>query len=589
MKSSTLTLCLLLTLAGCAIPNHKDYQERPVADVLQSASVAKDTREDALPGLLAQAPAPELDAWWRAFGDEPLNRLLAKAYAANRTLQAARANLAAARATWRYQKGALWPQVDLGGDATRNRTSHYGRAGYDRYTDYTLAASARWELDLFGKNTYLVGAAEAQAQASEADLKAMWVAVSADLATYYVELRTLQGRLMVAQDNLRLQQDNYDLQSDRNAGGLTNELEKHQAEYDLRSTAAAIPSLKAQITAAEDAIALLCGVAPGALPTEVIENPDFMERPAEETEQGEKDGSGRKAAGLRPTAIPAAQGLDLEDGIPADAIRRRPDVYAVERRLKAATDTLGSAKAERYPTVYISGNFGLNSLHIGDLIDWDSHVYGIGPGVTLPIFHGGQIVANIDVKTEQQKAALADYENAVLTALADIRDALSGCEQEQERLRQLRLGVQAAQAAYEIAGNKYDAGLGNFFDVLDAQRQLFTLDESRVISEGEIAKQQIALYRALCGGWAGEEDDQTPEALFGPNQGAEPLLAPLLQADAPAPAAQPTPAPAPAAQASAPAPAAPVQASAPVVPEGPASEERLPDGVSPAPDGATQA
>ena len=584
MKSSTLTLCLLLTLAGCAIPNHKDYQECPVADVLQSASVAKDTREDALPGLLAQAPAPELDAWWRAFGDEPLNRLLAKAYAANRTLQAARANLAAARATWRYQKGALWPQVDLGGDVSRNRTSHYGRAGYDRYTDYTLDASARWELDLFGKNTYLVGAAEAQAQASEADLKAMWVAVSADLATYYVELRTLQGRLMVAQDNLRLQQDNYDLQSDRNAGGLTNELEKHQAEYDLRSTAAAIPSLKAQITAAEDAIALLCGVAPGALPTEVIENPDFMERPAEETEQGEKDGSGRKAAGLRPTAIPAAQGLDLEDGIPADAIRRRPDVYAVERRLKAATDTLGSAKAERYPTVYISGNFGLNSLHIGDLIDWDSHVYGIGPGVTLPIFHGGQIVANIDVKTEQQKAALADYENAVLTALADIRDALSGCEQEQERLRQLRLGVQAAQAAYEIAGNKYDAGLGNFFDVLDAQRQLFTLDESRVISEGEIAKQQIALYRALCGGWAGEEDDQTPEALFGPNQGAEPLLAPLAQTLAPEP-----PAPAPAAQASAPAPAAPVQASAPVVPEGPASEERLPDGVSPAPDGATQA
>ena len=584
MKSSTLTLCLLLTLAGCAIPNHKDYQECPVADVLQSASVAKDTREDALPGLLAQAPAPELDAWWRAFGDEPLNRLLAKAYAANRTLQAARANLAAARATWRYQKGALWPQVDLGGDVSRNRTSHYGRAGYDRYTDYTLDASARWELDLFGKNTYLVGAAEAQAQASEADLKAMWVAVSADLATYYVELRTLQGRLMVAQDNLRLQQDNYDLQSDRNAGGLTNELEKHQAEYDLRSTAAAIPSLKAQITAAEDAIALLCGVAPGALPTEVIENPDFMERPAEETEQGEKDGSGRKAAGLRPTAIPAAQGLDLEDGIPADAIRRRPDVYAVERRLKAATDTLGSAKAERYPTVYISGNFGLNSLHIGDLIDWDSHVYGIGPGVTLPIFHGGQIVANIDVKTEQQKAALADYENAVLTALADIRDALSGCEQEQERLRQLRLGVQAAQAAYEIAGNKYDAGLGNFFDVLDAQRQLFTLDESRVISEGEIAKQQIALYRALCGGWAGEEDDQTPEALFGPNQGAEPPPAPPAQTPAPKP-----PPPAPAAQASAPAPAAPVQASAPVVPEGPASEERLPDGVSPAPDGATQA
>lgn len=534
MKSSTLALCLLLTLAGCAIPNHKPYEERPVDEVLQAASVAKDTREDALPGLLGKAPAPALDTWWQRFADEPLNRLLAKAYAANRTLASARANLAAARAQWRYQRGALWPTADLGADLSRNRTSENGLSGKNRYTDYSITGGARWELDLFGRNTYLVDAAEAEAQASEADLKAMWVSVSADLATYYVELRTLQGRLMVAQDNLRLQQDNYDLLADRLQSGISNALVVSQAEYDLHNTAAAIPSLKAQITAAEDAIAILCGVAPGALPPEIVQIPDFMSTP-EDAKDGQE--GGRKAIGLRPTAIPTAKNFSLEEGIPADAIRRRPDVHASERRLKAATDTLGSAKAERYPTVYISGNIGLEALKLGDLFDWDSHFYNFGPGVTLPIFRGGQIVANIDIKTEQQKAALADYEHTVLTALGDIRDALSGCEQERERLRHLRLGVQAAQSAYEIAGNSYDAGIGDFFDLLDAQRQVLSLDDARVVSEGEIAKQQIALYRALCGGWEGNEAPETAQTLFGANVAPEPLLAPL--AAPPAASAQP--------------------------------------------------
>lgn len=531
MKSSTLTLGLLLILSGCAIPNHKPYEERPVNDVLQAASIAADTRQEALPGINGQAAAPALDDWWKRFNDEPLNRLLAQAYAANRTLGAARANLAAARAQWRYQRGALWPTADLGGDLTRARTSENGLSGKNRYTDYRLNGGARWEIDLFGRQNYLVEAAAAEAQATEADLKAMWVSVSADLATYYVELRTLQGRLMVAQDNLRLQQDNYDLLADRQKGGLTNALVVSQAEYDLHNTAASIPALKSQITAAEDAIAILCGVAPGALPTEVVDPPAFMatEGDAKDGEQG-----GRKAIGLRPTAIPTAANFSLEEGIPADAIRRRPDVHAAERRLKAATDTLGSAKAERYPTVYISGNIGLEALQFGDLFDWDSHFYDFGPGVTLPIFRGGQIVANIDIKTEQQKAALANYEQSVLTALGDIRDALSGCQQERERLRHLRLGVQAAQSAYEIAGNTYDAGIGDFFDLLDAQRQVLNLDDARVVSEGQIAKNQIALYRALCGGWEGNEAPETATALFGENNAKNPLLAPIVNPPAPA-------------------------------------------------------
>lgn len=528
MKTSTLALCALLTLAGCTAVGPQ-YRERPVGDVLAASSVADDLRPDALPAPTA-APAPRLDAWWGRFGDDALTRLLAKAYAANRSLAAARANLAAAQAAWRYERGALWPRADLGGALDRQRTSENGLSGKRRYTDYRLSGTASWELDFFGRVQYLTAAAEAQAQASEADLKAMWVSVSAELATAYLELRTLQGRLMVAEDNLRIQQDNYDLLAERERGGLSSSLQKSQAEYDLRTTAATIPSLKAAIVSAENAIAILCGVTPGTLPAEVIA-PPRADAPA-------KPENDAKPRGLRPSGIPQADAIQLESGIPADAIRQRPDVIAAERTLKAATDTLGSAHAERYPTVTISGSIGLDSLKLGDLFDWDSHFYDFGPGITLPIFRGGQIVANIDIKTEQQRAALADYEKTVLTALGDIRTAISGYTQEQERLRQLRLGVQAAQTAYEIAYNAYTGGTGDFFDVLDAQRQLQTLDESRVISEGAIAQNQVALYKALCGGWEGSETRETPEALFGQHAQPEPLLAPLVKE---APNATPTP------------------------------------------------
>ena len=522
MKPSLLSLTALLTLCGCTALGPK-YTERPAADILDEATVTPEA-QDNLPRLNTRdaLPAPELTAWWERFDDPALSHLLAKAYAVNRNLAAARANLAAARAAYEYQRGALWPTANVGGDLTRARTSENGLSGASpnrRYTDYNLAASARWELDFFGRVQHLTDAAAAEAQASEADLKALWVSVSGSLATYYLELRTLQGRLMVAEDNLKLQQANYDLLANRNRAGITNDLQKNQAEYDLRNTAATIPSLKAQIVAAENAIALLCGVTPGTLPPELLAQPELQ--PTQETA-----GDNAKAAGLRPTGIPRAQRINLDAGIPADAIRRRPDVYAAERRLKAATSTLGAAEAEHYPTVYISGSFGLDSLTLGDLFDWDSRFYNFGPGITLPIFRGGQIVANVKIKTEQQKAALASYEQTVLSALADVRTALAGVTQEQERLTQLRLGVQAAQAAYEIAANKYNAGLGDFFDVLDAQRQLQTLDEARVISEGAIAQQQVALYKALCGGWEG--DDALPSsALFGPLATDEPLIAPI--------------------------------------------------------------
>ncbi len=523
MKSSTLPLSLLLAFAGCTAVGPQ-YEERTVEAVLNDSAASQAPAEDGLPAVTADNHLQE-DTWWTKFNDPALSKLLTMAYDHNRTLTAARANLAAARAAWEYSEGALWPTVDLNGAVTRNRSSDNSISGRNRYTDYNLGLGARWEADLFGREQFLADAAKAEAEATAADFRAMWVSVSAGVASYYLELRTLQGRLMVAEDNLHLQQSNYELIVDRNAHGLANDLIKNQAEYDLRNTAATIPNLKAQIAAAQNSLAILCGATPGTLPAELLTPVVVISSTA---------GDDSQVAGLRPTGIPQASSLSLETGIPADAIRRRPDVMAAERRLKAAVDTLGSAEAEQYPTIYISGNIGLDSVHISDFFDWDSHFYNFGPGITLPIFRGGQIRANIKIKTEQQKAALATYEHTVLNALGDIRTALAGYTQEQERLRQLRLGVQAAQAAYEIASEQYNGGIGAFFDVLDAQRQLFALDDARVISEGIIAQNQVNLYRSLCGGWF-HYDFASQQVQ--PLMSDEPLLAPISESD---PAIPPT-------------------------------------------------
>jgi outer membrane protein TolC len=524
VKSSLLTLGAILLLAGCSTPSNTSV--RSVQEVLDASSVAADTRPDALP-VVTIAPDERVDAWWTRFGDETLTRLISKAYTANRTLASARANLRAARAAWEYQRGALLPMVDADGSIMRNKTSENGLSHGSKYTNYNLGATARWELDLMGRQQHLIDAAAAQAEATEANLKAMWVSISSAVANAYLELRTLQGRLMVAEDNLKLQQANYDLQADRTAGGLTNELVKNQAEYDLRSTAAAIPSLKASIVAMENTIAILCGTTPGSLPMTIVNSAELT---LESDDTGAETAEVRPA-GLRPTGIPQPELIPLDLGISVEALRRRPDVIASEKMLISAMEELGFAQAERYPNFYISAALGLESLSLGDLVDWDSHFYRIGPGVSLPIFRGGRIQANIEMKTEAQRAAAAQYEETVLMALSEIRTAYAAYTQETERLTQLRLGVQAAQAAYEIASNKYNAGLGDFFDVLDAQRKLFLLDEARVISEGAIATSQVSLYKSLCGGWQGNDVPEIAEQLFGVEGASDPLLMPIAETE----------------------------------------------------------
>ncbi len=526
MSTRTLSLmaCFAL-LVGCNAVD-ATYEERSVMTILGDSAVVKAPADhEVLPPLVDDGQL-DIDTWWTRFNDDALTRLITKAFRANRTLEITRANLRAAREAWKFQRGTLLPLVNGSGAITRNRGSENGRSGGGRFTDYSIGVDATWELDFFGQQQYLIDAAAAEAEAAEANLKSAWISLSSEVAMCYIELRTLQGRLMIAEDTYAVQQSNVRLLTDRSKGGLSTELERIQAEYDLQTTAATIPSLKAQIVRVEDALAILCGITPGTLPKEIV-TPEGLRMASSQIDANAVP----QATSLRTTDIPRPERLPLETGIPASAIRQRPDVIAAERMLKAAVDKLGSAQAERYPRVFLSGSLGLNSLKANDLLNWNSHLYSFGPGISIPIFRGGQINANINIKEEAQKAALANYEEIVLSAVADIRTALTGYACEEERLEHLRKGASDAATAYEIAYNAYTGGRLRFFEVLDAQRRLFSLDEARVISEGAMAQAQVQLYKALCGGWSLEKDAEDAEVeayFFGSNNEHDPLLAGIV-------------------------------------------------------------
>ncbi len=503
MKNTpSILLCSLLALAGCTSLG-PEYQERDVADILKDATHEGELTLDTVD------ETPQMDAWWQRFNDPALNHLLEMAYAQNRSLEASRATLQAARAAYKYQEGTLWPSIDLGADVMRNRSSDNSLSGRNRYTNYSIAGDATWEIDVFGYNQYAINAAAAQAEASMADLRSAWVSVSAEITRLYLELRTLQARLTVARNNRNVQQATYDLIKDRYDAGLGDALALYQAEYNYQTTRAAIPALTAGIENCENVLAILCGTTPGTLPEAIVKAPELQGIAPKEKGKEEH-------VILLPTGIPQPEALDLSKGIPADLIRRRPDVVAAERRLKAATELLGNAEMARYPRFYISGSLGLDSLHISDVLDWDSHFYRFGPGITLPLFRGGQICANIEIKSEEQRAALAIYEETVLNALGEVQNALADYANEQKRLDALRLAVIAATNAYEVADDKWQKGLTDFNNVLDAQRSMLSLDESRVVSEGSMAAAQVRLFKSLCGGWQeGDCDDELALYFFG--------------------------------------------------------------------------
>lgn len=465
MKKNMLYICalaaVLLVFAGCKAVG-PDYTEpkwrEPDLSDLKTHSGLDITPE-------------ELALWWQVFDDPVLTNLVERAFGNNLTLADSLAQIREARARLGVSEAGLLPEVDAEGSYQRFRKS--GNAGIPGDGDhYQAGFDAQWELDIFGRRRRSVEAAEAAFQASCATFENVWVMVAAETATSYVKYQESQKRIEVAKANLELQSDTLEILVSRAQAGIGDDLAVEQARYNLEQTRATIPGLQNSSDRALNALAVLTGVMPGELDLEIVRNGKVLNAPVR-------------------TVI----------GIPAAALRQRPDVRAAERRLAARCAEIGVSEADLYPTFALGGSIGLESLVSGDFFKSDSRFYSLGPIFSWPIFRGGSIRANIEVKKALHEQAFVNYESTILNAVSELRNVMSAYVREYERLESLRKAADAARNAVAISQDKYKQGLSDFNSVLDAQRSLLKFEDLVVISQGLTAVDLIGIYKALGGGW----------------------------------------------------------------------------------------
>jgi len=458
------SVIIVLALAGCAAVG-PDY-------VRVGPQALKQWHTGLHGGLTAVSLEPEtLAHWWIALNDAKLSSLEERAVKGNLDLKDARARVREARARRGISRANLFPTLDITGSATKSRSSENSGTGNEREL-YSAGFDARWELDVFGGVRRSIEASDADLQAGREDLHDVLISLMAETGLNYIEVRTYQTRLHVALANLDTQQETYRLIKSRYKAGLSDELEVQQARYNLESTRSQIPTLRAGLEEALNRLAILLGQPPGAVHDELeVRQP-----------------------------IPVTP-LTVAVGIPADVLRRRPDIRAAERKLAAQTARVGVATADLYPKFTLNGSIGLESLDLEDFFTTASRSWNVGPSFSWNIFDAGAIRQNIEVQSAMQEQALIQYESAVLSALEEVENALVAYAEEQNRRQSLKAATDAAQLAVQLAQDQYKAGLIDFSDVLDAQRSLLSFEDHLAESDGTVTSNLVRLYKALGGGW----------------------------------------------------------------------------------------
>lgn len=463
-----LTLALAFTLSACAVG--PDY--RPPQPVTPDS-----WHELPATGVRVESPdAPSLAAWWTTLNDPQLNELIERALADNKTIKQAHARVVQARAQRAIAGSGFWPGIGASTGATRSESeSNFNESGEVVSTvgeSYNAGLSTSWELDLFGSQRRSYESATAQLAATEADLRDVLVVLLGDVALSYVGVRTAQSRLDFAERNLESQREALDITRWRADAGLTTVLDVEQANTNYQQTRAQIPSLESSLVQNMNRLAVLTGQAPGAL-----------------------------EASLQPRKpIPVAP-VDIVAGVPADVLRRRPDIRSAERQLAAQTAEVGVATAALYPSLSLNGSISWTSLTASDLLDGFRNERS-GLTLSLPLFNGGALRQNIKVQNALVDQALASYESVVLAAYEEVENALDAWTSEQRRHEALVRAVESARRAAELALVQYNSGLVDFQTVLTADRQLISLEDSLAISDGEMTSNLIRLYKALGGGWS---------------------------------------------------------------------------------------
>jgi NodT family efflux transporter outer membrane factor (OMF) lipoprotein len=419
--------------------------------------------------------APVDAAWWQGFADPQLNQLVAQALADSPSLQLAQTRLRRAQAQADGADAATRPSLVADLNATHQKYTANGAvpaplAGSIRDTG-TLQLAASWELDFFGKNRTALDAALGQAQAAQADAQAARVLLVSQVARSYFQLLRLNGQLELANRTLAQRSELLQLVRDRVEAGLDTRLELKQSEGSLPEARQQIEALHEQMALARNALSALVGQSNAA---------DALVLPAL-------------------VAIKTAAPVQT---IPADLLGRRADIAAARWRVEATGADAASAKAQFYPNVSLTGFAGLSSIGLGNLLQASSQQWGIGPAIHLPIFDAGRLRAGLKTKTADLDAAVDSYNAALLDAVRDVADQLASQQSIARQQTQQREAQAASEAAFDIAVQRYQAGLGNYLQVLSAETAVLAQRRLQVDLAARALDTQVALTRALGGGYA---------------------------------------------------------------------------------------
>jgi NodT family efflux transporter outer membrane factor (OMF) lipoprotein len=451
---------VIVLLTSCAVgPDYKKPDIDMPGTYHKQQTVSEDAGTDDFKALAK---------WWTLLDDPLLTRLIDAAVANNRDFKKAQSRVKEARYRRRISQADLIPSLSTSGSASRRYSGKTERT----QNSFQVGLDAGWELDLFGGTRRKIEASQAEYEATREDLRSVLVSLTAEVAINYVQLRTYQKRLGWTQNNVRLQQEALDLTQLKFKTGLAPGLDVDRAAYNLASTRAQMPSLQSGMEEIKNRLAVLLGEWPGEIA-------DILSAPA---------------------PIPASE-QKIGIGIPADLLRRRPDIRRAERLLAAQTAQIGAAEADAYPGFNLQGDLGYEALALGGLISPANLAAGILSGISWPIFQGGAIRNNIKVQSALQEQALLDYETAIYEAVEEVENALYALAREHERIKNLEVAAGSARDAADVALQQYEAGLADFENVLETQRSLTNFQDQLAQSRGSAALDLVSLYKALGGGW----------------------------------------------------------------------------------------
>ncbi|MBL9161812.1 MAG: efflux transporter outer membrane subunit [Planctomycetaceae bacterium] len=451
----------------------------------------------------------DLAGWWTVFGDPTLNGLIERANSQNLTLREAGFRILAARAQLGFAVGNVFPQFQ----AAEGGYRRFG-VGNNFFDQWTSGFSLAWELDFWGRFRRAVLAAEATLDASIEDYDAVLVTLLGDVAGNYVSYRTSQERIRLLSRIVAVQEGVVTFITSKADVGAVADLDLAQARSDLRQSIAQLFELQTQLRQAQNNLCILMGMP-------VADLTNLLDGPAE-------------------TNIPVAPDY-LVVGIPADLLRRRPDVRRAERNAAAQAEQIGIATAELYPALSLTGTLGWQAASLSDLFKSESLNSNVGPVFQWNILNYGRIRNNIRFQEAQFQALVANYQNTVLNADLEVENGIVSFLNSQERARNLKLSIDDSNIALQVVIAQYEAGLVDFNRYAVIQQTLIQQLDLWAQSRGQIALSLIDVYRALGGGW------QIRLAPVPNKQGIlspEPLPAPEADADATA-TTPPLPAPAP--------------------------------------------